>query len=257
DRAKPKVDEIHDKIEDARTSGDALADAAKTVGLDVTTIDSVDATGHDKSGAEIANLPDKDDLLHAAFASDIGVDNDTLSTRDGGYVWFEVAAIDPAHDRTLDEVKDRVTKEWHDDQVSTALSSKAGDLVKAVEAGQTIEAAAATVGSTVQHANDVKRAGEEDLAPGVVAQIFNVPVDAVSSAAGTDLTRVVFKVLDSVVPPLDPESTETKTDTNNLKSAFANDILGGYLAKLQADVGLTVNQSVLDNAVGSGNSAGY
>ena len=51
-RARRRSDNMHDKIEDAAHLGQGLADAAKTVGLDVTTIDAVDATGHDKSGAE-------------------------------------------------------------------------------------------------------------------------------------------------------------------------------------------------------------
>ena len=258
DRAKSKVDTIHDKIEDARTSGAALADAAKTVDLTVATVDAVDATGHDKSGADLKDLPDHDDLLHAAFASDIGVDNDTISTRDGGYVWFEVAAIDPAHDRTLDDVKGQVTKEWHDDQVTRALSSKAAELVKGIDTGQTVEAAAAATGGlTVEHANNVKRAGGADLAPGVIAQIFDVPVNAVSSAAGTGLTRVVFKVLDAVVPTLDPESAETKTDTDTLKGSLSEDLLGEYLAKLQTDAGVTINQAALQSAIGGSSSPGY
>ena len=255
DRAKTTVNGIHDKIEDERTSGKALADAAKTVGLDVTTIEAVDATGHDKSGAELPDLPDRDALLRAAFASDIGVDNDTLSTRDGGYVWYEVAGIEPAHDRTLDEVKDEVTKDWHDDQVTSALASKAADLVKQIDAGETVEAAAAAAGGLpVEHVNDAKRDGAADLAPGVVAQIFDVPVDAAGSAAGTGLTRVVFKVLDSVVPPRDPESTESKTDEQQLQAAFSDDLLGEYLAKLQADTGVSVNQAALNNAIGSSGS---
>ena len=40
----------------------------------------------------------------AAFATDVGVDNDPIDA-DGGYVWYDVAAITPARDRTLDEVK--------------------------------------------------------------------------------------------------------------------------------------------------------
>ena len=252
DRAKATVSSIHDKIEDERTSGKALADAAKTVGLDVTTIDAVDATGHDKSGAERADLPDRDALLRAAFASDIGVDNDTLSTRDGGYVWYEVAAIDPAHDRTLDEVKDEVTKDWHADQVNSALASKAADLVKVIDAGETVAAAAG--GLAVAHVNNAKRDGVADLPPSVVVQIFNVPVDAAGSAEGTGLTRVVFKVVDSVVPSRDPESAESKTDEAQLKAAFGEDLVGEYLAKLQTDTGVTVNETALSNAIGSSSS---
>jgi peptidyl-prolyl cis-trans isomerase D len=257
DRAKAAVSSIHDKIEDERTSGKALADAAKTIGLDVTTIDPVDASGHDKSGAEVPDLPDRDALLKAAFASDIGVDNDTLSTRDGGYVWYEVAGIEPAHDRTLDEVKDEVTKDWHDDQVASALTGKAAEIVKAIDAGETVEAAAAAAGGlAVEHVNNAKRSGAADLPPGVVLQIFNVPVGAASSAAGTGLTRVVFKVLDGVVPPRDPESAESKTDAAQLQAEIGNDLLGEYLAKLQSDTGVTVNQAALSNAIGGDGSSG-
>jgi len=51
-------------------------------------IDSVDDAGHDKNGKNIDELAINLDLLKAAFASDVGVDNDTVATRDGGYVWF-------------------------------------------------------------------------------------------------------------------------------------------------------------------------
>lgn len=253
DRAKATVNKIHDQIEDERTSGKALADAAKTAGLDVMTIDAVDATGHDKSGAELPNLPDRDALLRASFASDIGVDNDTLSTRDGGYVWYEVAGIEPAHDQTLQDVKDEVTKDWHDDQVTSALASKAADLVKEIDAGTTVDAAAAAAGGLpVVHVNDAKRNGAADLPAGVVAQIFNVQVDAAGSAAGAGLSRVVFKVLDSVVPSRDPESAESKADEAQLQAGLSEDLLGEYLAKLQTDAGVTVNQAALSNAMGGG-----
>ena len=52
------------------------------------------------------------------FASDVGVDDAALQTKDRGYLWFEVVKVDPARDRTFEEVKDVVEKQWRADEVA-------------------------------------------------------------------------------------------------------------------------------------------
>ena len=91
DRAKKTVTELRDKIEDERTSGKSLVDAAKAAGLTATTIEAIDQNGRDKNLKEVEGLVERENLLRAVFASDIGVDNETINTRDNGYVWFEVS----------------------------------------------------------------------------------------------------------------------------------------------------------------------
>ena len=129
-RAKGEVQKLHDAIEDQRSAGKTLAEAAKATGLQVRTIDAIDAAGKDKSGKPVGDLVAGPDLIKAAFASDIGVDNETVSTPDGGYVWFEVAGIDPAHERKLDEVKPEVEAAWRADETQRILTQKATDMVK-------------------------------------------------------------------------------------------------------------------------------
>ncbi|MFZ2105233.1 MAG: SurA N-terminal domain-containing protein, partial [Roseiarcus sp.] len=133
-RAANDVTAIHDKIEDARVSGKSVSEAAKAVGLEARNIPAVDAQGLDPNGAAV-DLPDKEALLRAVFASDIGVDDAALDTKDHGFLWFDVAKVDPARDRPFDEVKDAVEKQWRADEVSKALSAKATDLVKQIDAG--------------------------------------------------------------------------------------------------------------------------
>ena len=58
------------------------------------------------------------------------------------------------------------------------------------------------------------------------------------------------------MPPRDPESAESKTDEQQLQAAFSEDLLGEYLAKLQTDTGVTVNQAALNNAIGGSSSSG-
>ena len=124
DRAKKLVRTLHDKIEDARASGKSLTDAAIAAGLEARVLDGIDSAGRDKDGKLVQGLTAGPELLKAAFASDVGVDNETVTTPDDGYVWFEIAGVDPAHERKLDEVRDRVIAGWREDQVANQLAEK-------------------------------------------------------------------------------------------------------------------------------------
>ena len=53
---------------------------------------------------------------------------------DGGYVWYEVAGITPARDRTLDEVKSQVEQRWHNDQIASRIKTKAADMLTSSKA---------------------------------------------------------------------------------------------------------------------------
>ncbi len=253
ERARDKVVLAHDKIEDERTSGKALTEAATAAGFTVRTIESIDATGHDKAGKDVADLNDRDALLRAAFASDIGVDNETLNTRDGGSVWFEVAGVDRARDQTLDEVKDLVTANWRDDEIAKRLADKGAELVKKINAGEKmIDLAKANGDLKMQRAEHIKRVDEATLDPAFVTQAFSVGVGKAASVAGAGNTRTVFRVIDSVVPAMDAGSDVLKNVETQLKQQFAEDLLAQYLTKLQADLGVTVNQAAFRIAVGGG-----
>jgi peptidyl-prolyl cis-trans isomerase D len=252
-RARARVQQVRDRIEDERASGKPLVEAAKIAGFDVTTLESVDQTGLDKTGNKIA-LTEAESVLRAVFASDIGVDNEPVNTRDNGYVWFEIAATEPAHERSLDEVKDEVTKAWRDDELRRALAAKASDLVKAIDGGQSFEDAATASGSEVKTSSTVKRGGAEGLSPGLVAQVFNTPVGKAGSAAGEGLTRIVFKVNDSVTPPFEADSDEAKSIASQLATTYSDDIMTQYLAKVQADLGVKINAGALRLATGGGDA---
>ena len=136
-RAANEVQDVHDKIEDQRVAGKSLAEAAKSVGLETRAIPAIDASGRDPNGVAV-DLPESKTLVSAVFASDVGVDDAALNTHDRGFLWFDVAKVDPAHDRTFDEVKDKVEKQWRQEEVAKALSAKANDLVKQLDAGAAI-----------------------------------------------------------------------------------------------------------------------
>ncbi len=247
-RAGDKIQALHDKIEDLRVSGKTILEAAKAVGLTGRSIAAVDAQGRDPKGAPV-NLPDASELLRAAFASDIGLDEAALSTKDGGFVWFDVTRIDPAHELTFEQAKPEVEKQWRAEEVDKALARKADDLVKQIEAGGSVAEAAKSAGAEVKAATDVHRVGDASLPESVVAAIFREPADGAGSAATTD-GRVVFKITADHTPPVDFADARVKQMASELDIATRNDLLDQYVAALRRTLGVVVHQNVLQSAEG-------
>jgi peptidyl-prolyl cis-trans isomerase D len=247
-RAGDKIQALHDKIEDARVSGKGILEAAKAVGLTGQSIAAVDASGHDPKGAPV-NLPDGAELLRSAFASDVGLDESALNTKDGGYVWFEISKIDPAHDLTFDEAKPEVEKQWRAEEVDKALAGKAEDLVKQISAGGSIADVAKAAGAEVKTATDVHRAEQGSLPESVVAALFRQAPDGVGSAATPD-GRVVFKITADRTPPVDFADARVKTMASELETGTRESLLDQYVAALRRTLGVSVHQDVLQSAEG-------
>jgi len=252
-RARSQMQDIHDKIEDARAGGATLAEAAAQLKLPIATYDALDRSGHDPQGAPVANFPHGADVIAAAFASDVGVDNDPIEA-DGGYVWYDVAAITPAHDRALEEVKSEVEQHWRDDEVASRLKAKAEELLDKLKSGNPFDALAAANGLKVQTANDLKRGrGSAGISGRAIDAIFHTAKDAFGSAAGDQPTQwMVFRVTDDKIPGLDPNSADAQTVEKTVKQQLTDDIIGQYMAWLEDNLGTTINPSVMAQALGNG-----
>jgi len=245
--AGDKVQALHDKIEDLRVSGKSLPDAAKAVGLHVLDVPAVDAKGFDPSGNPV-NLPDKTELLRAIFASDVGLDEAALQTKDGGFIWFAVTKIDPAHDRTFEEAKAEVEKQWRAEQVDKALAAKAGDLVKQIAAGGSIAEGAKSAGSQARTLTDLHR--DDKSAPeSLVAAIFREPADGVGSAAVPD-GRAIFKVTADHTPNVDFADLRVKQMAERLDASTRDSILEQYVEALRRSLGVVVHDNVMQSAEG-------
>jgi peptidyl-prolyl cis-trans isomerase D len=251
DRAKKAVQVLHDKIEDQRAAGKPLAEAAKGAGLEARTVDAIDAQGNGKDGQPVQGLVSTPELLRAVFASDIGVDNETIATRDNGYVWFEVAQIDPSRQLSLDDVKDKVAAAWKADETDRRLAEKASDLVKQIKDGGELAKIAAAQKLDLKHDSGVKRSGGEGLDPQTIVAIFNQP-DKGAGSASTAGGRVVFQILDTANPDFNPDSDVNKQMAAQLKQMIADDIITQYIQRLQQDYGVKISETALREATGAG-----
>jgi peptidyl-prolyl cis-trans isomerase D len=250
ERAKAEVQSLHEKIEDARAGGASLPQIAEKLKLPVATYD-VDRSGRDPNG-KVVNFPHAGQVIPAAFNSDVGVDNDPIEA-DGGYVWYNVAAITPSRDRTLDEVKDQVEAHWREDEIASRLKAKSAELLDKLKAGTPFPEVAAAAGLKVQTADKLTRGKPEaGMSPRVIAAVFRTAKDAYGSSEADQPTDwVVFRVTDIATPKLDADSAEMKRVAHLLKKQQSDEILEQYLAWLQNDLGTSFNQAALAQALGN------
>lgn len=250
-RAKDELGRLHDAIEDQRASGHSLAEAAKAVGLEAKTTDPLDAAGKDQAGAPVgAGIVNAPALLKAAFASDVGVDNETLSLPQGGYQWFEVAKIDRAREKSFEEARAQVEKDWRDRETAKRMGEKAADLTKRLDGGAPIAALAAESGAALKRAEGVTRGGGADFPQPAVAQVFNVRVGG-AGAAELDDGRLVFKVAGSSAPPVDYAEPSLTSIADQVKRSYLDDLMGEYLAAAQTKLGVKVNSQAFAAATGA------
>ncbi len=250
-RAKSEIFDVYNKIEDARAEGKSLEEAAANLKLEARTVE-VDRSGRDPAGTPV-KLPDAQRLLAGAFTTDIGVERDPLQFQDG-YIWYEVTGISPSRERSLDEVKDQVEARWRDQEVATRLDAKATAILEKLKAGETLPQAAAAERLKVEMLTGLKR-GEASgpLSAAGADAVFRTAKDAAGKTEGAQPPdEVVFRVSGIVVPSLDMASEDAKRALETLNRGLSEDILAEYIAWLESDIGVTINQSALNQVVSGG-----
>jgi peptidyl-prolyl cis-trans isomerase D len=250
-RAKSEIFDVYNKIEDARAEGKSLEEAAANLKLEARTVE-VDRSGRDPAGTPV-KLPDAQRLLAGAFTTDIGVERDPLQFQDG-YVWYEVTGLSPSRERSLDEVKDQVEARWRDQEIATRLDAKTTAILEKLKAGETLPQAAAADRLKVETLSGLKR-GEASgpLSAAGVDAVFRTAKDAAGKTEGAQPPdEVVFRVTDIVVPSLDMASEDAKRALETLNRGLSEDILAEYIAWLESDIGVTINQSALNQVVSGG-----
>ena len=87
----------------------------------------------------------------------------------------------------------------------------------------------------------------------VVDAAFKVAKGAPGSSEGeTQTQRFVFRVTEVIDPPLDANSPQAKQLSTSLQSSYSDDMIGQYIARLESDYGVSINQQALNQVIGGG-----
>lgn len=250
-RANDEIRKLRDKVEEELGGGTPLDEIAKKFNIPARTVE-IDRSGRDPSGKPV-DLPKDVNVIDGIFSADVGIENDALRTKDGGSVWYDLVSVTPSRERSLDEVKDQVVARWRDEQVVAKLNTKAGEMVDKIKGGASLADLAAADKLKVEHTAWLKRGDKSGVfPPDVLAALFRTPKGAAASADGKEPTqRVVFVVKDVTLPAFDPASADAKRISDALRSGIGEDLYSQFIARVESDAGVSVDQQALDQALGN------
>jgi peptidyl-prolyl cis-trans isomerase D len=252
DRAKAEIRKMREKIDEEVGGGARLDEIGKKLNIPYRTIEAIDRSGRGPDGNAV-DLPKGVDVLNGLFAADVGIENDALLTPEGGVVWYDLVAVTPSRERTLDEVKDQVETRWRDDEVIARLNAKAKEMVEKIKGGASLADLAAADKLKVESTKWLKRGDNSGVLPAnALTALFQTPKGAAATAEGKEATeRVVLVVTNVTEPAFDPASPDAKRISDALRDVMANDLQSQFIARIETDLGVSVDQSAIGLALGA------
>lgn len=253
DEATRKMIQTYDEVEDMRAGGETLQEIATKLGTPYVTVAATDSSGNDDKGNKIAELPGGTALTAGVFQSDVGIENDALRIENDGYLWYEVSSVTAERDRALDEVRDRVVADWKKDETNKRVSAKAEDIRNRLASGTALDAIATEMAVEVKTASALTRSSRPpaDLAGSAVNAAFSGPTGHVAVADGSaEGTKAVIVIANAAVPAFDEEAPEVGELREQVAQQIANDYIQQFVAEMQGQLGVSVNQAAVQAVVG-------
>lgn len=230
--------------------GQSMADAAKALGLKVTTVENVDARGQDPAGKQVVIGPAATELVQAAFSTREGADSDLLETPKGEYFIVHTDRITPSRTPALSEVEPKVVEAWEAEQRRKLADEKVKGLVDKANAGGDLGAMAKELGLELRTTKAVTRFDSDTgnyLSQPVTQAMFKLAVGKVQAVRTADGNVIV---LAKEIQPADLAKDKERLDRfgSQLDSMIANDLVAQLLAALRAKYGVQVNEQVFQAA---------
>jgi peptidyl-prolyl cis-trans isomerase D len=256
-REKLATEKVHgdlqarrDDVEDARLAGKTLQEIADQLHLTFKEIPAADATGLAPDGKPVLETPDIRKIMARAFVPDTSDDSPVDLTNDG-YAWLNVLSTDAPKQKTFDEVKDQVKKDYMSSEHRRLIDELAKKMTDKVNAGEPMTSLEAEAKNKVEKTEPITRKTiPQGLAQSTVAQAFGLTKGKAAHGPSSDnTTQDVFRVAD-VIPAAAPSLTETDELTRQLGNELANQSLTEYTEALKKRYGASINQAEFNSAVG-------
>jgi len=168
-----------------------------------------------------------------------------------GFAILTVKEIQPSHQGTLAEVRDRVLADYQQEESLTLARKKAEDLAKRAQGGEAFDKAAKDLGLDAKTADPIARSGSiPDV--GSAKQIeaaFGMPVGQVSQAAQIGGNWLVYRIVGHVAPnmaDLPPQTAQIKSQLLQAKQSAAFEAFRVALEdRLKSEGKLVINADAL------------
>src|SRR5690606_25576339 len=187
------------------------------------------------------------------FAADEGQLTPAITLNSSHSLWFDLTAVEPARDQTLEEVGDEVRAALMAERTQEALAAEAERVVAELDAGRALSDIASGLGEEVVRSAPFGRGGAElsAIGPEVAAAAFSGGSDHHGAARNAEGDYVVFAVAEVV-----PAAEATEEVANFLEQSARDSLFSEFVGGIRDQAGLRVNQQVFSQVVGLDGAAG-
>lgn len=243
EKAREEIQSVYEAVEDERSQQTKFEDIAKKTGVPLIVVPAISSAGVDKTGQPVS-LPNKDEVLKAIFASDVGVEVDALTAGEG-YVWVDVREVIPSAVKPLADVKDTVKADWAAAQLRTLAGDKAKAIVEKAGANSRLESIAGELGVPIKTVSGIKRNNTSEDFDGVATlALFSVGEKALTWALEGDGKSARIIEVTKVNIPQGTATASAKEVQDVAKRGLGSDLLDSYLKSARAGTTVTVNEEL-------------
>lgn len=258
--AQAKISDMANVYNEQIGDGAEVAESAKKSGLKFVRIPAVDAQGLAPDGTKPAGLPTDPELLAHLFSADVeaGEPTETFTTTSGHTYGVNVDGITPPKLKPFAAVRAQALADWTGEQAAKLLKKRAAELAAQAQRDGNLDGVAKTLGSPVLSGSSLGRNDDSELfSSELMDRIFGVPAfSVVSGPAAKGGNYVIARVSGVVHPPLPPGSRMYKAGLRDVANQIGQDITILMGEQKKKELGVTINQKLVDQAVGGGGAEG-
>jgi peptidyl-prolyl cis-trans isomerase D len=245
DEATNRLYTLSTKLEDAIGGGNDVEQTAKSIGLSAIKIAAVDERGRDAEGKPINNPAITPDVLGTIFQTVQGATSEVIALpNNDGYYVLHVDKVTPASIKPFDAVRPQVEATLIQEARATAAKQQAEAAATRVKNGEPMSALAGQL--KVETTRPFTRQGgpATQVPPVLVAEMFrqNAVGGVAVVAVGADSMVVRLKEIQAA----DANGPGFDQARSQLADAMTEDLMQQYVLALRKDIGVRVNQSVID-----------
>jgi len=248
-QARNEYVDVLDQVEELRAAFRPLPEIAERFGFNVISLDLTPGAP-ELGGSQDLTPEEITRISTAVFGAQQGDLTPAVSFGSTRNIFFDLKAITPARDQTLDEVRDAVASAWTAQKTDEALTAEVERVTTQLKGGTPFADVAVAVNQFPVLSPAIKRDGtgsgpaaaaaDPALSADVAREIFNGGADHSGYARNADGDYVVFQVVDATNAS-DANTQATAFVENSLREGIYQDLVRG----LVAEAGVRTNQTLL------------
>jgi peptidyl-prolyl cis-trans isomerase D len=246
--------EVND-LDDQLAAGHSLEDIADDMKLRLIKIPALDAEGKTPDGKDPAELPDRADVLKAAFSQGSGEVSPILDDKQGNYVVVRTDQITPAAVPAFEKIRDHVAAAWIASEAAKRAAAAADAIAKGMREGKPASSFAAQAGVDVRVSKPISILGDNDpdLSQEILPQIFKLKKGDVITVPleGRQLVLRLAEFVDA--DPKAEDATKAKLG-DELANQLPNDRGAEYAKYLRILMPVEIDESLLETLRQQGGS---